>query len=345
MSLAERMLGGALPEAERLLLKARLNAVPSLFKVERIERGKSFTVLDVLFGGETVVHDKAMSETATANMGLAARVFPAGSFHFASPLGPPLAPLELDGALEFLQHLGMEFTREGTKGKSHLFGRLWAWADECRAGGFRPRIKNTDGDEMRFHTATYAVSDEAEARAALSARGDIRQEEEGRYTWFRVNEPGSSIMPGDTTILGTLSFVGDELLVEVNSGRRLKKARVWLDRIPGVEFRGVRVRTLEQVREEGTPPDDRLGRREVPVTPELVAYVRALTHRQYMQWLDTPLPMLGGKTPRETCRTAEGKRRIARLIRTIPKPTGPGGADVDIPRKQMFDALGLTEGE
>lgn len=166
---------------------------------------------------------------------------------------------------------------------------------------------------------------------------------------LRACEPAAvlltSLMPGDTTTLGTLSFVGDELLVEVNSARRLKKARAWLDRIPGVEFRGVRVRTLDQVREEGIPPDDRLGRREVPVTPELVAYIRDLTHRQYMQWLDAPLPMLGGKTPRETCRTAEGKGRIARLIRTIPKPTGPGGADVDIPRKQMFDALGLTEGE
>jgi len=105
MSLAERMLSGALPQAERLLLEARLRAVPSLFKVERIEKGKSLTVLDVLFGGETMVYDKALSESATVNMGLAARVFPAGSFHLVSPLGPPLAPLELDGALGFLQHL------------------------------------------------------------------------------------------------------------------------------------------------------------------------------------------------------------------------------------------------
>ena len=340
-TLAEKMLAGELPQAERLLLEARRKATPSVFRVESIQKGASLELVDILFGGQVTLHDKAMSESAAVDMSFAARVFPAGKFHFGSPLGPPLSVLDVVAAFGWLEYCGMRFTPEGTRAKAHLFGRLWEWVEDRRAAGPPRLVANLDGERLCFHTATYAVSDEAKARSAISAREDIEwDEEDDSYIWQRRKggEPGALI--GDSLTLGHLRFIGGELLLEVNSAERLRRARAWVDRVPGTAFHGVRAKTLEQAQEEPTPPDDQI-REEVPMTPELIARIQDTMHGYYMQWLDTPVPALGGKTPRQACSTPEGKQRVLRLIRTAPRPMGPAGPDV--PRKEMLKALGLED--
>ena len=342
-TLAEMMLAGDLPRAERLLLQARIQATPSIFRVESIRGGESVTLVDILFGGAVEVHDRALSESAEVDASLPARVFPAGKFHFGSMLGPPLLAFDTHAAIEFLERLGLKLTREGTRARPHLFGRLWDWAEERRAEGFHPLIKNTDGDELYFHTATYAANDPASARAAIAAREDVDPDDDGEtFTWVRRREgegEGECLL-GSCVTLGTLRFVGDEMLLEVNSAERLTKAREWLDAIPGIAFRSVSARTVDEIREAGIAPDDEVEREEVPMTPELVEHIRGLMHSHYIRWLDTPVPAFGGKTPREMCATPEGKERVARFIRAMPRPVGP--ADVDVPRKEMFEGLGLS---
>ena len=342
-TLAEKMLAGDMPKAERMLIEARTQTRPSVYKVEAIKKGESLTLLDVLFGGTVVAHDRGLSDTAIVDMGLPARVFPAGDFHFVSPLGPPLAVIEVEEAIEFVERLGMQLTPEGGQAKTHYFGWLWKWVDKRREHGFNPQLVNTDGDGICFQTATYLVKDEAQARAAISAREDIScDQEDMSYIWFRPDEPERAGAVGERTHLGTLSFIGDELLLEVNSAERLQRARAWLDRIPGVRFHSARSRTLDEVRRTGIPPDDQLGNRdEVPMTPEIVAHLRELMCRHYMKWLGMPLPALDGKTPREACKTPEGRKKVLLLIRTMPKPMGRNGPDIDVPREEMMKDLGL----
>jgi hypothetical protein len=244
--------------------------------------------------------------------------------------------------VDYLQKIGLSLTPEGTKAKAHLFGRLWAWTEETRKRAGMPRLRNSDGDDLCFHTATYEVQDESAARATFAARDDLESENEGmRYEWIRREK--TSALFGDGLHLGTLSFVGEALLVEVNSARRWAAVREWLDRIPGIRFHDVKVRSVDEAMNAEVPLDDRKGPEdEVPITPELIAHLRETMRRHYMEWLDTPLPVLGGKTPRETCRTEEGRQRVAIMIRSIPRPAGPGSADVDVPRDEMLRALGLA---
>ncbi|MBM4036902.1 MAG: DUF2384 domain-containing protein [Planctomycetes bacterium] len=346
-TLAEQMLAGNLPRPERAILEARVRAVPSIYKVERIEKGRSLTLLDVFFGGKVVVHDKGLSETAVVDMSLPGRVLPVGRFHFLSPLGPPLAALEVEEAIEFLWRLGLQPTPEGTRAKSKLFGWLWHWQEKRREVGHKLQVLNADGDEISFHTATYAVTDQAQAQAALLARKDMDSHADGTsFTWIRPSETKwLSAYEKQTTPLGSLSFVGDELLVEVQSAKRLRRIRTLLKNIPGIEFRSVSVRTLDELREKGIPLDDRLGRAEVPMTLELEAHAREAIRRYFMDWLDRPLPALGNRTPRAACKTPEGKQRVLMLIRTMPRPMGPDGPDVDVPREEMLRELGLSESE
>ncbi len=341
-TLAERMLAGALPEPERTVLRARMDAVPSFYKVQAIQKGESLTLLDVLFGGETVVYDKGLSESAEIDMSFAARVFPVGDFHLVSSLGPPVPVLAVDEAVDFLKAHRLELTPEGTRAKPHLFGHLWAWLEERRREKLTPpRMANTDGESLFFHTATYAVTDENAARKAIAARKDVKPQD-GRdgYTWLR-HGPSASGM-GEALHLGTLSFVGEALLVEVNSAERFAKVRQWLDAVPGIAFRTVRTRSLKETLESGVPLDDRRTPEEkVPMTPELLEHVRSMLNNHYMKWLDTSIPAFDGKTPRQMCQSAEGRERVARMIRTMPKSRGPDGADIDVPRKGMLKALGL----
>jgi len=345
-TLAQKMLAGELPESERLLLEARMMATPSIYRIQSVRKGESLCLLDIVFGKELVAHDAHLSETAPVDWCLPARVFAAGGFHFVSPMGPAIPPLEIVPAVEFLQEHGMKLTREGIAHDSHVFGRLWDWLEERRESAGGPEVRNSDGDKMCFHTATYTVKDEMRARAAIAARDDIEDEEQdGEFVWIRETKGRERKEGfGEVICLGRLWFLGEALLVEVNSAERFEKARGWLDAIPGIEFRKVRVRTLEEMMESDVPPDDRIGDEDrVPMTPELVSRVGQMMHRYCMEWLDTPLPIFDGRTPRQMCETAAGRRKVAILIRSMPRPMGPAGPDVDIPREEMLRALGLDD--
>ena len=79
------------------------------------------------------------------------------------------------------------------------------------------------------------------------------------------------------------------------------------------------------------------------MTPELVAHLREFMHRHYVKWMDAPIPALDGKTPREACKTPEGRRKVTLMIRTMPKPMGVQGPDIDVPRDEMMRNLGLSD--
>ena len=78
------------------------------------------------------------------------------------------------------------------------------------------------------------------------------------------------------------------------------------------------------------------------MTPEMIAAVRQMLHQQYMSWLDTPLPVLGGRSPREVCGSESGRRQVATLIRAMPDPMG--SAPVEVPREMLLRELGLADG-
>ena len=87
--------------------------------------------------------------------------------------------------------------------------------------------------------------------------------------------------------------------------------------------------------------DERISKPEpVEITPELAASLQEMIDKQYMEWIDTPLPVLSGKTPRQACGTSAGREQVAMLIRTTPDPMGE--APIRVPRDRMLRELDLT---
>jgi hypothetical protein len=146
-------------------------------------------------------------------------------------------------------------------------------------------------------------------------------------------------MLGGPVTLGRIEFVGDELVLTVNSARRFETARKWLTKLPGVSFRNVTTQSVEPGADR--PLDSRISKTQpVEIRPEMAKGLQEMIDKQYMKWIDTPLPILGGKTPRQACRTDAGREQVTMLIRTMSDPMGQ--APIHVPRQAMLQELGLA---
>ena len=336
---AEEMLAEGLPEAEAMLVRARIEAHPTLYRVASHDpKAGTIDLEDVLLGGTVTVHDQVMSENIEDSLFLAARTFRAGRFHFIEPAGPPLGAGMGMEAAEFLQDCGVEFTRDGLRAGAHVFGWLWDWADEWQEN-FHPHLCNTDKEDLLWHTASFSVADLAVVRQALLQRKDLDHDEvNDEFVWLKKTGEGAKMLGGPVT-LGRIEFVGDELVLTVNSSERFARARKWLEALPGVVFHKVTTRGMDEA-EEDRPMDERIAKPEpVEITPGMASALQEMFEKRYMEWLDMPLPVLGGRTPRQTCKTAAGRQQITMMIRTIPDPMGP--SPIRVPRQAMLRELGL----
>jgi len=234
----------------------------------------------------------------------------------------------------------MEFSPESLRRDAHKFGWLWRWSDQWHANWKMPRLCNTDGDDLLWHTASFSVADTAAARQALLQRPDIDyDDQEDEFIWTKETGKGAEMLGGPVT-LGRIEFVGDELVLTVNSAKRFIKARKWLEKLPRVSFRDVKTRPWDEAQMD-RPLDERISPPErVEMTPEMAAALQDMLDKQYMRWIDTPLPVLGGKTPREACQTETGRQQVTMLIRTMPEPMGP--TPIRAPRRALLRELGLT---
>lgn len=339
---AEKMLEKGLPEPEAILLRARMEAHPSLYRVAGHDpKTGTIKLEDIVLGETVIVHDQLMSENIQNNVFLTARAFAAGRFHFIDIAGPPLGPGMGRQAIDFLRDSRMKFTPEGVRKDAHKFGWLWQWIDEWEANWKPPLMCNTDGDELLWHTASFSLADPDQTRQRLMQREDIDYDEQAdELVWSKETDRDSN-MPGETVTLGRMEFVGDELVITVNSAKRFNAARRWLEKLSGVVFKNVTTRRWDEA-EKDRPLDERISPPEpIEMTPELANSLQEMMDKHYMGWLDTPLPALGGKTPRQAWRTKAGRQEATMLIRTMPDPSGP--VPIRVPREALLRELGLEE--
>jgi len=339
---AETMLKEGLPEPEATLLRARMESLPTLYRVAGHDPKAGTVALEnVLLDGTVTVHDQMMAENIQDGLFLTARTFPAGQFHFIEMAGPPLGAGMGMEAIDFLRYCRMKFTPAGLRKDAHKFGWLWNWMEEWEANWKPPRMCNTDGEDLLWHTASFSVANADQTRRALMERDDVGYDEEADELVWNKKAAGNNRVLGESVTLGRIEFVGDELVLMVNSAERFTTARQWLEQLPGVAFKDVQTRCWDEA-EQDRPLDERISPPEpMEITPEIASSLKELMDQHFMGWLDTPLPALGGKTPRQACRTKAGREEVTMLIRTMPDPMGP--APIQVPREAMLHELGLEK--
>jgi hypothetical protein len=125
----------------------------------------------------------------------------------------------------------------------------------------------------------------------------------------------------DNTTLGTLRLDGSRLVIEVNSARRRERIAKEISKRFGSRAMLVETKTADIVKEL----QDRRARRgetaepmtcpsEPERTPEIQALEAELIQRHWDAWIDTKVPALGNRTPRQAAKTPTGRERLEALL-------------------------------
>jgi hypothetical protein len=341
----EQLMADGPPAALGAMLEALSASYPSLYQIVETNPDHGTLVMkDLLLGGETTVHDTGLSETAQPNWIASFRVSKIGSFCFVDIAGPPFGPLHAMAVLEFLkdEKLPATPTPEWLSENAHIFGRLWDLYDDITADPEQmPQLTNTEGDPLEMITAQFGYSDPKQIHKALNRRDDVDyDEDEDLYIWFK--EGVQKGLVGDTTLLGRVYFEDGLLKAEVKSARRLDGIRELLEEAGAVYHTHESQDPAEAIKEVRSKPAS-LPIPEDEIPEEVRKAIEEKIKNHYIDWLDTAIPRLGNKTPRQAVKTAKGAQKVRMLIETIPDAVGNTGG-VTAPKKAMLKELGLEGG-
>jgi hypothetical protein len=275
-----------------------------------------------------LVHDLALSDSAEAGMVAPLKIWKAGNYNFPALLGPALPDSLGEEARQWLRSQGLGDAPGQVEKNCHLFGRLYLWLEENNG----PLPSSLPEKMMEGGEAIYKIIDRRKVLKALEKRNDLVYHAGDEEYWWRGR---------DGELWAIMMLEGKELIMEAASREGAQTAKQWLDKVPGLKFKTERKIMLAEWPGQGEddPPD--------PIWEETASVKKVLPFMQRKaddycrHWLDEPLPILEGKSPRQACATAPGRKMVALLIRSLPDPSGIPG--ITVPRERLLRDLGLED--
>ena len=201
-----------------------------------------------------------------------------------------------------------------------------------------PRLCNTDGDPIALTTLTYqlkATVGEVFEKLAPLARvhgedhiDEVIRDASGAVTsaslsWIKAGNRQHKHW--DNTVLGTLRLDAGRVVADVNSARRADRLKREIAKLLGrtaalLDTTAVDPSQVIKERAYQRAAGGRHGESTPQPSPELQAIEEEMLREHWEGWLDTRVPALGNKTPRQAVRTAGGRERptnpaTARMVR------------------------------
>jgi hypothetical protein len=190
-----------------------------------------------------------------------------------------------------------------------------------------PRLCNTDGDNLLYHTITYEIGSAQVAFDALASLCHIAPQEELleeaefdpegvlqkiEFEWTKRGN--RKIKTWENTILGKLCIEGRSLVATVNSAERAGRLRREIEIRLGLAAVHKSTATMSQ-------EEMRANTRNVPApgpepkkTPEMQQIARDFVQKELEAWPRKKLPILGGKTPVQAVKDPEGREIVESLL-------------------------------
>jgi hypothetical protein len=360
--------GSYLTRADRDWLVAECAAWLSIWEVAEVVPGRGMELRDLLTGERRTIVETSASRLVVRFDAILARVVSIEDLSLLCGVHPRiLKPRPTDEVVRAVRRrlrLGTKpvaperlRSEEATKTLLDAWGRTVA-SEVARVAS--REVCNTDGHRLllttdRFRFAAACRDEVAERLATVAVRADAAATA-GHGTGDGPSDPagGRTAAGGtihltvsrsadvartglDTVVIARLAVHHDVVVAETNSRERADEIRALVERTCAglVEHAGrahsdpssPAVRAQHDARAEERAEED--------PPPEALAALLALKQRHYEAWLDAPLPVLDGRTPREASRTAAGRRELAVLLRDIEN------TEARSPEGQRFDASGL----
>lgn len=325
------------PEVHREFIEQACKSPASFFVVQAVIAGRALDIKDILTGQRFHVLEQSASRTLHIGDVIFTRVVTAGGGSIMIGACPWVIPASW--------HIPIIDMREHWRPKRLLTrDELIDYNLEIRQTYHEivdrllhptlPVMQNTDGDPIELTTLTYElevpVAEAVERLTPLATlRGDRHIADEMRdasgtlmaatLTWIKAGN--RKLKDWDNTTLGTLRVDSASLVVEVNSARRRRRVEKEIAKCLGsaatlvdttiTDFAGA----LEQRRRaRSLQPSHLSAAADSPRPPEFQAIEAELARRHWDAWLDTKVPALGNRTPRQAAKNASGRERLEALL-------------------------------
>lgn len=324
-----------LSELERLILEQSVSQPTSFYEVLQCEPGRGMRLRDVLIGGETEVEEHSGSRFVQPGDLAYARVCrlpDVATLTCMAPHGiPPRMKAEVIMLRVWLRQKAAKQNRE--PGIDDLF----RYADRIRSTYLSlrdslhapPRLANTDGDPLEFHTLTFRVGSAQVAFDALAplawgwSKEELLEDAEidadgtlRRVAIDWVKKGNKMHEHWDNTILGHMKIAERSLVVDVNSAERAARIREEINERLGMMavHLGTRVRTPEQIVKEAHQDEPAEAMAEQADTPELNEMTQAFMQTEMEAWVYKRIPILGGRTPMEAVADPDAREIVESLL-------------------------------
>jgi hypothetical protein len=343
IDLFAREVGPQLPTAQQRMLDdwRRVNRC-RLFEVQEVEPGVSVTVQDLLSGETLKVNDISSSYVLTRwEVMLARPLLTEGRLNFTGSM-MALSPLQKPALLECARDLWETYQAQHPEASLSDFYRdrsldLYHCQAEVLNKPPQP-VLTPEGHPAVVCTARYAVivpqavEERLDQAEEFVYAGPASEDETAlAYVWLlrgRSHVPEVPVtrglilrsewttMPGEPSYrsLGDVRLWHARLELQCLSGERLEAGKALLSEVMGPLLRhlGDECRDLEDVAEQAGPP------RSHDVPPEIDrALRRQIQERQRAEWLDTPLPVLGGRSPRQAAGDPALREQLDELFKAF----------------------------
>ena len=366
-------------------IEALRDSVVSFYEISDVRPGESFLARDLVRGGDPVrVSERTATKTLVAWDIIATRIVTVrgvvqmagavlsihreladdvlGLLRRTKACAPDMAA-ETFGATDPALRARLEAELVGDEQILRLgaatITTLWLNDAIRRCLAPPPQLSNTDGEPLAFITLHYRLAPDATATdiaTALAEVPDLRaNDEDARWTWFApAKTAGKGRQRKDDpviggTIYGDLTLSDAKLKVRVNSEARAERIRALLTPVLAGLVRDPLIErmTPEQVMAEASQKRELTLQNLENVDPtNMRKAIHQMLDRQYSKTLDTPIPMLDGKSPKQAVRSAKGRIAVANWLKgfeqnTARLPENDPMRDYDF--GWMWDTLGVSD--
>jgi hypothetical protein len=330
----------------------------SFHEVAQVEPGRGFLLRDLILERERFVSEHSGSQNARRGDILFAQVVDIDGLSLLDGSGQiVIEPGDKPPIIELRKAMRKETELKDTAllkaWDIELIGLYLDFA-ERRLNPKLPKLQNTDGEALVLHKLVFSIADAQAAAAAFDAAqlgegesivadGERRAADdkplEAEWTWMRA---GNAMHKNwDNTTLARLELKDGQLRVEVNSVERAARARSLVERLLGTnaEFRVSKLESGESLLErarQSPGPAKRSEHEELMQRPEVREKLQEMALGHYTAWLDTELPILGNRTPRQVVRDADGREAVEALIAQIERDAQKKTPPLDLGITQML---------
>jgi hypothetical protein len=194
-----------------------------------------------------------------------------------------------------------------------------------------PSLENTDGDPLQFCKSYFKITLTPEETLkhllplALSKNPkefleDAKRDKNGRIKRIELpwlKKGNKRHRDWSNTILGHLVIEQGKLILETNSERRAERGKKLLIKSlsDAIVFQKMLIEApAQKLKSPSKSPDLTSEHNKLLELPEVQEQLKNLAKAHWENWLDTPIPALGNKTPRAAAKTKNGKEKLEALL-------------------------------